>query len=354
MIDETRNASPVPPAGCPNEDGAEDHTFLDGLESQGPVGLGHKVKWIAAMAGVFLLFIVVQVAALPTLRGLSAGFHAIREAETYALETGEAPSEAEIARLQEEGLQSSLDSSSVEGQMVEASAQLVVLGVMYLMWHRVRKRGFVPPRAPGFSKRTVYRIFAGLAIAGMGFQFTCSTLLTLIVPFFEGAFAEYDALMQPAVGDAAYVEFISIVILAPVLEEMCCRGVMLEFGLRALRPWSSRTGACGVDVPSKAFWLANFLQASAFAVLHLNVIQGSYALVLGMVFGYVYWRTGKLRYPIALHAAVNASSYLINVPASMLPPRLSILAIGVLGIALLALAWRLLKSILATQPSRGV
>ena len=43
----------------------------------------------------------------------------------------------------------------------------------------------------------------------------------------------------------------------------------------------------------------------------MNLIQGSYAFALGIVEGWVFWRTGKLRYSILLHFALNASSYLV-------------------------------------------
>ena len=81
-----------------------------------------------------------------------------------------------------------------------------------------------------------------------------------------------------------------------------------------------------VTVPfsARAFWIANTLQALAFGVLHMNLIQGGYAFALGVVVGWVFWRTGRLRYPIILHFAMNASSYLVE----PLYPLLSVVPTG--------------------------
>ena len=67
----------------------------------------------------------------------------------------------------------------------------------------------------------------------------------------------------------------------------------------------------------RAFWVANVLQALAFGVLHMNIIQGSYAFALGILQGWVFWRTGKLGYAMLLHFALNASSYLVAPLAPM-------------------------------------
>lgn len=42
-----------------------------------------------------------------------------------------------------------------------------------------------------------------------------------------------------------------------------------------------------------------------FGAFHLNLYQFFYAFFLGAVFGYIYVKTGRLRYTIALHATVN-------------------------------------------------
>jgi len=50
---------------------------------------------------------------------------------------------------------------------------------------------------------------------------------------------------------------------------------------------------------------AIILSALVFGLLHQNLFQFFYAFALGLVFAYIYTRTGRLRYPILLHAIVN-------------------------------------------------
>ena len=76
-------------------------------------------------------------------------------------------------------------------------------------------------------------------------------------------------------------------IIAPIGEELLFRKLIID-----------KTRAYG-DVPSI------LLSASAFALFHMNYYQFFYALFVGMIIGYVYTLTGKLRWCIAMHAFVN-------------------------------------------------
>ena len=77
------------------------------------------------------------------------------------------------------------------------------------------------------------------------------------------------------------------VVLAPVMEELIFRKVLID-----------RTIVYG----DKA---AVVLSGLLFGVFHGNFHQFFYAFGLGCIFAYVYIRTGKLKYTISLHMAVN-------------------------------------------------
>ena len=74
---------------------------------------------------------------------------------------------------------------------------------------------------------------------------------------------------------------------APLVEEFVFRKAVLD-----------RTRVYGEK-------LALLASALLFGLSHGNLSQFIYALLLGLVFGYVYLRTGRLRYTIALHMFVN-------------------------------------------------
>ena len=65
-------------------------------------------------------------------------------------------------------------------------------------------------------------------------------------------------------------------------------------------------------MPPARFWVANAVQAALFGLLHGHLVQMSYAFAIGLVLGMVFWRTGRLRYNILLHAAVNLASFAVD------------------------------------------
>ena len=87
--------------------------------------------------------------------------------------------------------------------------------------------------------------------------------------------------------DTNPIKILALVVLAPVLEEYVCRKQIID-----------RTRQYGEKV-------AILLSGLVFGLLHQNLFQFFYAFGLGLVFGYIYVRTGRLRYPILLHGIVN-------------------------------------------------
>ena len=78
-----------------------------------------------------------------------------------------------------------------------------------------------------------------------------------------------------------------VVLLGPALEELVFRKMLID----RMAPYGEKT--------------AVILSALIFGLFHGNFAQLFYAAALGLVFGYVYLRTGKLRYSILLHAFIN-------------------------------------------------
>lgn len=89
------------------------------------------------------------------------------------------------------------------------------------------------------------------------------------------------------------VNIVAMVLLAPIVEEWLFRkqviGRLRRFG----------------ELP------AIVVSALFFALFHLNLFQCFYAFGLGILFGYVYMRTSKLRYTIAMHMIINANGGIV-------------------------------------------
>lgn len=264
-------------------------------------------KWLLAMAGVFGAYLLIQV--------VTMGLGSVVVGVAAALSTGDYESFVESPAF----------SNMVLGLSVVA--QLAIIAVFLPMWRRMRPGSFVVRReAVAPSGVSFAKSLALLLVIGVSAQFFVGGILEIVELLFPEAMAEYSELMEDtSVGVFAIVSALSIAVLAPINEEIVCRGVMFEYAMRAMSPgWNAIDGARYRAVSARAFWIANTLQALAFGVLHMNLIQGSYAFVLGAVLGWVFWRTGKLRYPIILHFAMNASSYLVE----PLYPLLSVVPTG--------------------------
>ena len=76
-------------------------------------------------------------------------------------------------------------------------------------------------------------------------------------------------------------------IVTPIMEEIFYRKLVID----RLRRYG--------DLPTI------LISGIGFGLLHGNFYQFFYAVLLGMLFGYIYLNTGKLRYTVALHMGVN-------------------------------------------------
>lgn len=111
-------------------------------------------------------------------------------------------------------------------------------------------------------------------------------LLNGFVSAFSGKTSniDLDALLGQ---EPMWLTFVMMVIAAPVMEELFFR----RFLVGTLRPWGWKT--------------AILVSGFAFGLFHGNLQQFCYATLVGMLFAYVYLKTGKLIYTILLHVAMN-------------------------------------------------
>lgn len=85
---------------------------------------------------------------------------------------------------------------------------------------------------------------------------------------------------------------LATVVLAPIGEEILCRGLILYYAKKAF----------------PKFWMANILQAFLFGVIHANLIQGIYAFAGGLIIGWLAERYKSLLPCMLMHFVVNFST----------------------------------------------
>ena len=152
--------------------------------------------------------------------------------------------------------------------------------VAVLAWRRYRQGGKGLGR---FGRQ-------GLNPALLLWGFLCMTAASVVCEPLIARLPE----VSPEVYGLGPWAFAALVIAAPVLEELLCRGVVLE----ALR---ARYGTL------TAWWGS----ALFFGVLHLQPALAVNAFVIGLVLGYLYILADSLWATMILHALNNAVAYLL-------------------------------------------
>lgn len=82
---------------------------------------------------------------------------------------------------------------------------------------------------------------------------------------------------------------LTISVFAPLLEEVLFRGAIQGYMMRKFKPWT-----------------AIICSALVFGLIHMNPVQIVYATLLGIIFGWIYYRTGSLL-PVILGHILNNS-----------------------------------------------
>lgn len=280
----------------------------------------HRWRWVASLAGVVATDMMIQIV-----------FSAVGMLLIELAAQAGVLSQARAAAL--------IDSLTP----IVVLTQAVRIVAMWPWWRHVARSTLVPRAESLPPLKLRLGSVAGLALLGVGLQFVLGVALTLILPLFPDVMDEYTELMDSAgagSSDFSLLSVLSVTVLAAVGEEIVCRGVMLEYALRAVRGY--RGPASHAPINDRMFWIANALQAAAFGLLHLNIVQSTYAFLLGLAMGWVYWKTRDLRYPMVLHLSINAASYIIEPISAALPDVAFIallLACLIAGAKLFAMAW---------------
>lgn len=199
----------------------------------------------------------------------------------------------------------------------------VISLVVFLLWYRHIHN---PAHdIPVGKTLTVYGL-SGLLLMMVGLQIGIQYLYSFVEFYVPNLFEQYNQLMDMSqYGTVGYIIMLLYgIFIAPIHEELLNRGVTLHYAAKAL-----------------PFWLANILQALLFGILHMNLIQGSYAFLVGLVLGYIYRASGNLKVPILLHMAFNLFGSLIPLMPLSTKEHSAYVLVGVLGIIIALSGWML-------------
>jgi hypothetical protein len=103
------------------------------------------------------------------------------------------------------------------------------------------------------------------------------------------------------------LNFLCVSIFAPFFEEWLCRGMVL----RGLLNYEHKNKAGETVRGLKPVW-AIVISAAFFALIHFNSWQGIAAFAMGLVFGYVYYRTGSIWLTMLMHFTNNTFALILS------------------------------------------
>jgi membrane protease YdiL (CAAX protease family) len=193
-----------------------------------------------------------------------------------------------VIAVDTDALAQEMQNSITANAMLFALIGYLLALVMFLpMWRKTRKR-YRRFGGGGFNIGTA-ALTLGLSV-GLYFLISGVFALTDITRFFPS----YQMIEDALTGDNLPVRIIAVGLFAPVVEELCFRGVTLN------------------RLSNKKIWLAVLIQAALFGIIHFNLLQGIYAVILGVVFGYIYVRFKSLWYPVIAHISFNMIGQLMS------------------------------------------
>ncbi len=129
-------------------------------------------------------------------------------------------------------------------------------------------------------------------------ELVISCLLILVETIAPDLMSDYANMIESSgLAELSILSTILTLVCAPIVEELAMRGVTMTWAMKLF---------------NNRFWLANILQALLFGIMHMNLVQGIYAFVLGLLLGYVCNKYKSLWASIIAHLAFNFSGTYIT------------------------------------------
>ncbi len=123
----------------------------------------------------------------------------------------------------------------------------------------------------------------------------CNFKLTTLTPGMQSFYDFIVNLMKQLTAGPFWSSFLLVAVFAPVFEEWLCRGMVLRGLLTRMKP----------------AW-AIVVSALFFALIHMNPWQALNAFIIGVVMGYVYYKTGSLWLTMLIHFVNNGTSVILS------------------------------------------
>ena len=193
------------------------------------------------------------------------------------------------AGIKGEGYQATLQAASMGGNAILTALVSVFSSVITLVIFLKTKW---TPLTRGYLLSKPWGTLLWVALFSLGTIIPLSFLYEQLgIEMDENTQQIFTSLMKEPWGDVA------VGILAPLAEEVVFRGAILRTLLGIMS--------------KKNHWVAIMISAAIFGVVHANLAQFINALLMGLLLGWMYYRTGSLVPGILLHWVNNTMAYVL-------------------------------------------
>lgn len=134
----------------------------------------------------------------------------------------------------------------------------------------------------------------GLALL-LGISFNLTFMMFDFLTSFDRLFPDYSQVVEPLMSGGFVLTLIVVGIAVPAFEEILFRGILFN-GLKTYLPLTT----------------ALLVQGFLFGAYHLNLLQGIYGMILGILAALVYEWFHSIWVPIAVHVAFNSFSIMMS------------------------------------------
>lgn len=173
-------------------------------------------------------------------------------------------------------------------------AGVAMIGFLFLLRYS-KKESFVQTYRFDVRPNSI-QLFLALTI-GFSALFFSGYIVQGLAMLFPEPYEAYVELFENLALGSALSLFIAVAVIAPLFEEILFRGYIFD-------QFERRFAAIGMTIVASGV---------LFGLYHLNIFQGVFASVLGIVLGLSYYWTRSIWIPIMIHFANNLLSYLLGI-----------------------------------------
>ena len=168
-------------------------------------------------------------------------------------------------------------------QLVYAVAIVILFGIWFYKAFHKESVSYAA------AKRRIPVLILGLLLLSVGGQYLAELIYEIVAGIAPAAAESYEELVELSGFDQpSLMTLIYGIVMGPIAEELIFRGVMLRYLQKAL-----------------PFAAANVIQAVLFGIYHMNLMQAVYTGAIGLLFGYISYRSGNLWFSTITHIIFN-------------------------------------------------